>query len=250
MSPRPTSQTSPDGAAPGVIWNRPERAERGPAPSLSRERIAAAAIALADEGGIEAVSMRALAARLGVGATSLYRYVARKEELLDLMVDAAMGDDLGFEPSGEWRADMRAFARGIRAMILRHPWIATHGAGRPSLGPNSVEAAERVLASIDGLGLDIDQMLLVIETIDSFVRGRALDELAEGEAIRRSGLDQDQWMATQKPYVAMLIESGRYPLLTRVVFDAEGPHDPNRLERRFEDGLERVLDGLATMLPS
>jgi hypothetical protein len=69
-------------------------------------------------------------------------------------------------------------------------------------------------------------MLLLIETIDAFVRGRALGELAEGEASRR------------------------YPLLTRVVFDAVGPHDPDRIESRFADGLERLLDGLAKMLPA
>ena len=70
----------------GVIWERPERAGRGPAPSLSRDEIAASAVTLADTQGIEAVSMRALAVELGVGAASLYRYVARKDELIDLMV--------------------------------------------------------------------------------------------------------------------------------------------------------------------
>ena len=84
----------------GVIWDRPERAARGPAPSLSREEIATAAVTLADARGIEAVSMRALAVELGVGATSLYRYVARKDELIELMVDAVMGDDLHFEVRG------------------------------------------------------------------------------------------------------------------------------------------------------
>ena len=71
----------------GVIWERPERAARGPAPSLSREAISTAAVRLADRQGIEAVSMRGIAVELGVGAASLYRYVARKDELIELMVD-------------------------------------------------------------------------------------------------------------------------------------------------------------------
>jgi AcrR family transcriptional regulator len=78
----------------GVIWDRPERAPRGPVPSLSREEITAAAVTMADAQGIEAVSMRTLAVQLGVGAASLYRYIDRKDELIDLMVDAVMGDDL------------------------------------------------------------------------------------------------------------------------------------------------------------
>jgi AcrR family transcriptional regulator len=233
----------------GTIWDRPERAARGPAPSLSRDEIATAAVTLADAQGIEAVSMRALAAELGVGAASLYRYVARKDELIDLMVDAVVGTDLRFELRGDWREDLRTYARGLRAMTLRHPWMAVQGPGRPSLGPNTARYVEQVLGAIDGLGLEIDDMLTMIETLDAFVRGRTLLELSEQEAIRRSGLDQEQWLETQAPYIESLISSGRYPLLTRVVLDARAPHDPDHLEHSFDLGLERVLDGLATMLP-
>jgi AcrR family transcriptional regulator len=232
----------------GVIWGRPERAGRGPVPSLSREQITTAAIKLADTQGIEAVSMRALAVELGVGAASLYRYVARKDELIDLMVDAVMGDDLQFEVRGDWREDLRSLAQGLRAMTLRHPWMAVPSAGLHSLGPNTARRYEQVLSAIDGLGLGIDEMLVMVETLDAYVRGRALEELSEQEAVRRSGLDHEQWMQTQLPYIKSLIESGRYPLLTRV-FDARAPHDPDRLKHGFDLGLERVLDGLAKMLP-
>ena len=192
--------------------------------------------------------MRALAVELGVGAASLYRYVARKDELIDLMVDAVMGSDLEFEVRGDWREDMRSIARGLRAMTLRHPWMAVQGAGRRNFGPNTAGRYEQVLSAIDGLGLEIDEMLVMIETLDAFVRGRALEELSEQEAVRRSGLDPEQWMQTQLPYIQSLIESGRYPLLTRVFFDARASHDPDRLKHGFDLGLDRVLDGLATML--
>jgi AcrR family transcriptional regulator len=233
----------------GIIWERPERAARGPAPSLSREKITRAAVRLADRQGIEALSMRVLADELGVGAASLYRYVVRKDELIELMVDAMMGSDLDFEVGGDWREGLRAFAHGLREMILRHPWLAAPSAGLRSFGPNTAERYEQVLGLIDGLGLDIDEMLVMVETLDAFVRGRALEELSEQEAVRRSGLDQEQWMQTQIPYIRSLIESGRYPILTRVVLDARAPHDPDRLKNGFDMGLERVLDGLATMLP-
>jgi AcrR family transcriptional regulator len=233
----------------GVIWERPERAARGPAPSLSREEITAAAVAMADTQGIDAVSMRTLAVQLGVGAASLYRYVDRKDELIDLMVDAVMGDDLQFNIRGDWRDDLRSFARGLRAMTLRHPWVAVHGAGRRNLGPNTARRYEQVLGAIDGLGLEIDEMLVMVETLDAFIRGHSLDELSEQESARRSGLDQEEWMQVQAPYVQSLINGGHYPLLTRVVFDARSPHDPHRLKNSFDLGLERVLDGLSAMLP-
>jgi AcrR family transcriptional regulator len=230
-------------AGHGIIWDRPERAARGPAPSLSREEIATAAVELADTRGIEAVSMRSLAVELGVGATSLYRYVDRKDELIELMVDAVMGSDLQFEVLGEWRDDLRSFAHGLRAMTLRHPWMVVPSAGLRNFGPKTARCYEQILSAIDGLGLEIDEMLVMVETLDAFVRGRALEELSEQEAVRRSGLDQEQ-------YIESLIGSGRYPLLTRVVFDARAPHDPDRLEHGFDLGLERVLDGLAMMLPA
>ena len=233
----------------GVIWNRPERAARGPAPSLSRQQIARAAVTLADTSGIEAVSMRTLAGELGVGATSLYRYVDRRDELIELMVDAVMGNDLHFEIRGDWRRDLASFAHGLRAMTLRHPWLAVPSAGLRNFGPNEAQHYERVLGAIDGLGLEIDEMLVMVETLGAYVRGRVLEELSEQEAVRRSGMDQQEWMQTQMPFIESLVDSGRFPLLTRVVFDARAPHDPDGLEHGFALGLERVLDGLAMMLP-
>jgi AcrR family transcriptional regulator len=232
-----------------VIWLRPERSGRGPAPSLNRAEIATAAIALADAQGIEAVSMRGLAAALGVGATSLYRYVESKDELVDLMVDAVMGGAPPLRPSGEWRADMRAFAGIIRTTMLAHPWFVVSAAGRPRLGPNTATRLEEVLAAIDGLGHSIDDMLLVVGTIDAFVRGSVIEDLADAEALRRSGLDQEQWMRSQAPYIESLISSGDHPLLARVITEASSPGHPDGNDRAFSRGLERLLDGLAAMIP-
>jgi AcrR family transcriptional regulator len=171
-----------------VIWTRPERAGKGPAPSHSRAEITAAAIALADSEGIDAVSMRKVAAKLGAGTGTLYRYLSRKDDLLDLMVDTVEGEDGGPAPlSGDWRHDLRAFARRARSIIHRHPWVA-------------------VLAA----GLSIDDMLVSVETLQAFVRGYTLGELAEQEAIRRSGLDRDQWMAAHAPYLQKIIADGHH----------------------------------------
>jgi AcrR family transcriptional regulator len=231
-----------------VIWTRPERAPKGPAPSHNRAEIAAAAIAIADAEGIEAVSMRNVAAKLGAGTGTLYRYMARKDELLDLMVDAVEGEDGGPAPlSSDWRQDLRSFAHRARSIIHRHPWVALLAAGRPTLGPNGLRLAEHTLGSIAGLGLSIDDMLVTLETLHAFVRGYTLGEQAEQEAIRRSGLDQEQWMAAYAPYIRQIVAAGQHPLVARVVLDAETPHSDDR-ERGFELGLERILDGIAANL--
>lgn len=253
MTRRPASETdhNEEQDAPySVIWARPERAAKGPAPSLSRAQIAAVAITLADAEGIEAVSMRRLARELGVAATSLYGYVRRKDELYDLMIDAVYGEDGDPPPpSGDWRNDVRGFAHRLRALILRHPWLATLAAGQPTMGPNSLARTEHILTVLDGLGLDIDTMTTIVGTVTAYVRGYAIGELAEEEARRRSGLDTHQWMRARGPYVRKIIESGRYPMMTRVVREAKGPHDPDAAEHGFRTGLEQILDGIASHLP-
>jgi AcrR family transcriptional regulator len=234
----------------GVIWMRPQHPARGPRPTHSRDEITAAAIRIADAEGIEAVSMRRVAAALGTGATSLYRYVARKEDLFDLMVDAVLGeDDPPGQPSGDWRADLLGIAHRTRAAILRHPWMAALASDRTTLGPNALGAAEFALSVVDGLGLDIDEMIVVLGTLQAFVRGYVVSELAEQEAIRRSGLDREHWMAAHGPYIRAILESGRHPRVARVIIDARAPHYVDRAERGFALGLERLLDGVAAAVP-
>jgi AcrR family transcriptional regulator len=231
------------------VWMRPERGARGPRPGHSRDEIAAAAVRIADAEGVEAVSMRRVAGEVGAGATSLYRYVSRKDDLLELMIDAAEGEDPPpAEPSGDWRADLRGFARRTRAMILRHPWMATMSGGRATLGPNQLRVMEFTYGVIAALGLDIDETLVLGGTLQAFVRGYVMGELAEREAVRRSGLGLEEWLRTQGPYVRSIVEGGRFPMFTRIVIEARAPHDPNRDERGFTEGLELLLDAFAARL--
>jgi AcrR family transcriptional regulator len=229
-----------------VIWARPERAAKGPAPSRSRAQIAAAAVELADAEGIEAVSMRRVAAVLGIGAASLYRYLQSKDELYDLMIDEVTGEDGPPPPlSGDWRADLTDLAYRVRGSIHRHPWIASLAAGRPTFGPNALDWNEHGLAAIDGLGLSIDEMLMANEILQAFVRGYAISELAEQQALQRAGLTRQQWMDAFGPYMMSVVQRGEHPHLARVVIDADTPHAADRKDLVFAAGLRRILEGLA-----
>jgi len=227
-----------------VIWERVGRASRGPHPSLTHERIARSAIAIADDEGIESVSMRRVAAQLGAGTMSLYRYVDGKEDLIDLMIDEVYGEAQCEPHSGNWRADLARIASDIRRVTLRHPWLASvlYPTARPTFGPNLLRVIEHALAAVDGIGLDIDGMLDMWMTVNDFVQGYVMAELAEREATRRTNLTQAQWRARITPYVRRIVESGRYPLFTRVVLDAEDFPDP---DVTFERRLGYVLEGLA-----
>ena len=129
---------------------QPPRRDRG----LSRDEIVSAAIAVADAEGPDAISMRRIARELSAGAMSLYWHVASKEELLDLMLDAIEAEIEVPEPTGDWRADLGAFAHRTRAALRQHQWAVEFIGTRPPSGPNDVRNLERLLSLLDGIGVD------------------------------------------------------------------------------------------------
>lgn len=232
---------------PGSIWLRPERPARGPSPTYSREQITTAAVKIADEAGIAAVSMRRVAQELGAGAMSLYRYVGSKDDLIALMLDQVEGEDpLPEAPTEDWRTELNRLAERARAIMLRHPWSAMMIIGRPNFGPNTLRSTEYALACVDGLGLSIDEMLNTVYALVGFVRLFVQNEVAEAEETRRTGMTELQWRATQQPYIQQIIASGRYPRFVRVITDATIPHlDP---DQRFRDGVAHMVAGIAAQL--
>ena len=137
---------------------------RGPKRAYSKEKIAALAIRIADAEGLEAASIRRIAVKLGSGAASLYRYVASKQDLFDLMADSVLGEDR-MPRSRDWRTDLRKAARLYRAMYLRHPWMLTVSGFRMLNGTNLLRWIEFTLSAIDGHGLDIDEMIVLSNTL-------------------------------------------------------------------------------------
>jgi len=220
-----------------TVWDRPEPPTR-PVP-LDRERIVAAAVALADEGGLDAVSFRKVAARLNAGPMRLYGYVATKEELFDLMVDEVQAEILPPEPPANWREALRTLAVRTRETALRHEWLADLLGGRPSLGPNGLAVTEAKLSALDGL-TDIDTALRATETISAYVTGALRREIAHLRAERASGLTDADWQRASGSHVTRMLATGRFPALSKAV------HDGAEVDAgaSFEVGLEWVLDSV------
>jgi AcrR family transcriptional regulator len=225
--------------------NKPSR---GPKPAYSREKIAALAIRIADAEGLEAASIRRIAAELGSGAASLYRYVANKQELFDLMADSVLGEDRMPRSGRDWRTDMHKAACLYRAMYLRHPWMLTVSGFRMLNGTNLLRWFEFTLSAIDGHGLDIDEMLVLSNTLFVYARGHAASEIGEREASVRSGMSRADWMTEHTESVDSIVKSGRFPYFNRIVKDAATPHREAMEERGFQEGLECLLDGFAVRL--
>ncbi|MYV56226.1 TetR/AcrR family transcriptional regulator [Streptomyces sp. SID3212] len=227
-------------AEPEVIWTRPERAGRGPRPAFSRADIAAAAVKLADEGGIAAVSMRHVAAELGCGTMSLYNYVPRKEDLYELMFDAAAGEfPLPEKPSGDWRADTAALAHRGRAMMHRHPWMSTVMSSNYGFTPNGLLYLEFSLACLDPLDLPPGEKMELISMISGVVTTFVAHELQTAERNRTLPWSAEQEQAVRMAYLGREIASGRFPRLAALMTSASEPVD---LDAVFERALDRVLD--------
>jgi AcrR family transcriptional regulator len=224
----------------GSIWTRPERSTRGPAPEHSRVEIAAAALVLADAAGLGAVTMRSVAAAIGTGPASLYRYVATRAELLELMADQARGE-LTYEgaASGEPIVRLLALAREGRALYLRHPWLLDVPAA-PIPGPNAIAFIEHSLAALTGVDLSGPAKLEMIGLFSGAVRLLAQTEIEQ----RQAGQDAAEWQSELATYLSRIAATGQHPHLAAVLADTP-PTDPARQQDDlFERAMRRILASL------
>jgi AcrR family transcriptional regulator len=225
---------------PVVIWEHLERrAATTPAANIVH-RMVTVAVHLADHRGWEALSMRRIASELGSGVMSLYYYVPSKADLLDLALDAALGEiQLPPSPSGNWREDLHWLAMEIRGCLKRHVWVPGLMGSRPAAGPNRLRQFEFALAAVSSLGPDIKLMCRMVGSLYIYVFGFVALELSEGKALRQAGFNK-----VAAPYVERLIASGEFPNVER--FLREGRSSPPD-DEAFAQGLDLVLEGMAAL---
>jgi AcrR family transcriptional regulator len=214
---------------------------RGGRTPLTRERVVRAGVELADEAGIESVTMRRLAQRLGVEAMSLYHHVANKEDLLDGMVDLVFGE---IELPGlgtDWRIAMRRRAVSARTALARHRWAIALMDSRASPGPATLRHHDRVLGNLRAAGFPIAMAAHAVAVLDSYVYGFALQEAS----LPVSSSDE---LAAAVGTTLQRLSEADYPRLTEMMEHAL--RVGYAFAHEFEWGLELVLDGLARALDS
>src|SRR5215471_16159670 len=230
-------------AGPGLIWIRPapEQPKRP-----TRDDIVAAAIDLADAEGLPAVSIRRVAAALRTRPMGLYSHIARKDDLIDLMLDRVLGELLLDQLPGDWRQALRAIAQHTRVTAHRHPWIIGALGQRPTIGPNGMRHREQSAAAVAGLDADLFRKGALLEAVDAYTIGHVTMELAEHQTQRRERLSGAQWRTATQAYLQRLLDSGDFPHLARQGPDAGlSPADHQRL---FDAGLDWLLAGFTTTL--
>lgn len=222
------------------VWERPEpRARAAPVP-LNREKIAATAIRVADEYGLDGLSIRKIAKELGVGPMRLYDYVVNRSELLDLMVDAVYARIAEAGRQSDWRATVLAIAHMTRVAALEHEWFPDLLGGRPRLGPNALAVGESTAAALSQApGVrDVADLQRAAGTLSAFIIGALRREVTERRTARSTGTDEAAWQASLGPYLTRQLETGKYPTIARLVID--GAHLD--AEENFDRNLTTILD--------
>ncbi|PXX54036.1 TetR family transcriptional regulator [Nocardia tenerifensis] len=229
-----------------LLWRHelpPRPGGRGPKPAVSVDAVVKAAVALADRDGYAKVSIRAVAAELGLRPMSLYTYVPSKAALTALMVDAVADEDAPIDQALPVRERLAAIARQARAELIAHPWLLEVSPWRQVIGPAQMRRYERQLAAVDGIGLSDIEMDRVIAVVSELATGNArvvVGALRDGEA-----MTEEQWWAAHGPMLAQVMASSSFPVAIRVGTAVgelyRAPGDP---EGAFEYGLDRLLDGV------
>lgn len=229
------------------LWERLEQTATTSRPALSAQRIAMTAVGIADADGLDAITMRRLAAELGVAPMAAYRHVSGKDDVLELMVDLVYGE-VDIPDGAGWRETMRALATGVRSLVLKHPWLTQLAAPRAvyELTPNRMALAERALAALRGTDLDADTTMSVFRTVAAYVHGATSAEIGLRQLMHdggwTSGAETRTGLSAQMTW---LLTTGRYPAFERYVHEGVRKDD---LQWQFETGLEHVLDGIAARL--
>ena len=242
------------------IWLRPERSARGPVPEHSRAEIARAAVTLADQGGLAAVTMRSVAAAIGTGPASLYRYVSTRAEILELMADEAAGE-YQFGPAAPQAQEtaqetaqktalhgLLQLARQARRIFRRHPWLIDLSSVGGLPGPNAIAYTEHVLALLDSTELTSRARLETVGIFTGLVRLLARTEIDQ----QRAGQQLADWQGVLAGYLVAAVSDGQHPYLAAALAgQASGTAAPGAASGRagtdddlFDRALTRILPGL------
>jgi AcrR family transcriptional regulator len=238
-----TPEAKPEVAQAMDLWTRQPPGSRKPRYTL--DQIAEAGMRIADTEGVDALSMRRLAAELGAGTMTLYHYVRGKDELLALVTDRAMGEVIVPDdefPDG-WREAMTTIAHRTRRAMLRHPWVFDI-AEEPAAGPNGARHFDQSLQAVSSLPLSLADRVDILSTIDAYVFGYCL------EARNDSRFDFPEVSRAMVDYTIELTKTGDYPQLSALIAEhgAEGLwrelYTYSQDDTRFDRALSRLLNGI------
>lgn len=204
--------------------------------SITREAIVAAALKIADEEGIDAVSMRRVARSVGVEAMSLYHYVSSKDDLLDSVADAVYAEMRLPNLSDRWQDNVRNYAIEFRGTLLLHPNVVALVAARPVMGTGAIAVIEIALAELRRIGFEAEHARKMLNILVSFVLGHTLTEVGALPSLAGHSLDEIQQFRQGLPETA-------FPNVAATL----GTRWPDR-DAEFSVGIDMLIVGMESAL--
>jgi AcrR family transcriptional regulator len=232
-----------------LLWEDRSRPTRGPKPGLTPDDVVQTAIQIADEEGLAALTMHAVAARLGFTTMAIYRYFPNKEALYDAIVDAGMGQPpRPPEPRGNWRAALTHWAHAKRAILISRPWLAELPFVAAPHGPNWLSWLESVIDLLSVTGVSAADKGHLLSVIDGYTRGASDTAISLARA-RAGGVSEQEWAAAVGADLGRAIGDPRFPAFAALL-TASSDGDTRTMEESFDFGLQRVLDGIELYINS
>ncbi len=226
-----------------LLWEDRSPSSRGPKAGFTPDEVALAAVEIADADGLSAVTMNAVATRLGLTTMAIYRYFPNKETLLDAVIDAGTGSPPRWtEPRDGWRGEVVKWSLAKRALLCSRPWLAELPFVAAPHGPNWLSWLEAITNSLARTGLSAQDVGGVLSIVDGYTRG-ASDSAISLSRARAQGITEEQWAAGVGADLGRAIGDPRFPNFSAVI-TAPSDGRPRTLEESFLFGLERVMDGI------
>ncbi|MCE5292860.1 MAG: TetR/AcrR family transcriptional regulator [Nocardiaceae bacterium] len=228
-----------------LLWNPPMPGTRGPKQRLSLDQIIGAAMEIAAADGVDKLSMRALATKLGVGAMTIYTYVPGRDELFELMIDRAWASRRPADRSLPWRAQIEFHAREAWAMYERYPWMIQSNLWRMPLGPNVLDIQEDLYRAANLTGLPPADVARVTGLVESHVFGIARSKITDTRMSATTGMSADDYWESRSSFWGTYYSAERFPTMT---FLWEEKAFDQGMDEGFEFGLARLLDGVELLI--
>ena len=226
-----------------LLWEDRSKPTRGPKAGYSPDEVVKVAMKIADDEGLGAVTMNAVASKLGLTTMAVYRYFPNKEALLDAIIDAGMGlPPRPARANGPWREEVATWARAKRAMLIGRPWLAELPFVAAPHGPNFLLWLEALLDPLSRTGLSWADLGEMISIVDGFTRGTSDTAISLARAHAR-GISTEEWAAAVGADLGRAIGDPRFPKFATLITSSASDRGRS-LDESFDFNLERVLDGI------
>ena len=231
-----------------LLWNPPSPpAGRGPRPRTSLAEVVDAGVAIADAEGLDALSIRKVANRLGIGAMSLYTYVPGRSELIELMIDRVYADHGLPDPALGWRARIEDWIRATLRIYADHPWLLDYNMARLPIGPHVLDVEEALYAALQAAGFTGRENVALANLVRWQLLGAARATIGDVAEERHTGVSAEAYWESRSSFWLSYFDPARFPAMA-AVWEAGGFDDPagsdfDRLITRLLDGIEQLATG-------